>query len=377
MTVVQSVDQAVPVIDLAAMTAEIRPELDRIWDDVLTKSSFIGGARVSDFEAEWSAFCGIAYAIGVANGTDAIELTLRALGIGAGDEVIVPANTFIATAEAVVLAGATPRFVDVDDETLLLTPEIADAAITERTAAIIAVDLYGHMPRVDELATLAESRKVAFVEDAAQAQGARYKGRHAGSFGIAGCFSFYPGKNLGAFGDAGAVVTDDAALAESIRMLANHGRPPAAAHVHAVVARNGRLDAIQAAVLSAKLTRLEEWNTARRAAVEAYRELLSDRVRLIGVNDDTISAWHQLVVRVENRDKAVAHLQERGIGAGIHYPIPCHLQEPYRGYAEGRLPVTEAAAAEILSLPLFPHLTESQIERVCRCLNEFVDGSGA
>jgi dTDP-4-amino-4,6-dideoxygalactose transaminase len=377
MTIVQTVEETVPMIDLAPMTAEVRPELDRVWEEILSRSSFIGGDRVSEFEAAWSAYCGTRYAVGVANGTDAVELTLRALGIGAGDEVIVPANTFVATVEAVVLAGARPRFVDVDDETLLLTPEIAADAISERTAAIIAVDLYGNMPRLDELATLADQAKVALIEDAAQAQGARWKGKPAGSFGIAGCFSFYPGKNLGAFGDAGAVVTDDAALAESIRMFANHGRPPDAAHMHSVLARNCRLDAIQAAVLSTKLPRLSSWNAARRAAVEKYGELLSDRVRLLHVEEPATSVYHQLVVRVEGRDGAIEHLQARRIGSGVHYAIPCHLQAPYHAYNGTRLPVTEAAAAEILSLPLFPHITESQIERVCRCLNDFVDGNSA
>jgi dTDP-4-amino-4,6-dideoxygalactose transaminase len=377
MSIAPTAAQQVPLIDLGAMTAELRPELELVWEEALTTSGFIGGRRVSEFEAQWSTYCGTAHGIGVANGTDAIELTLRALGIGPGDEVIVPANTFIATAEAVVLAGATPRFVDVDEETLLLTPELAAAAISDRTAAIIAVNLYGHMPRLDELAALADTRKIVLVEDAAQAQGAQLHGKPAGSFGIAGCFSFYPGKNLGAFGDAGAVVTDDAALADAIRVLANHGRPAGEAHVHSVVARNGRLDAIQAAVLSAKLTRLDAWNDARRAAVETYRELLSDRVRLVAVDDAATSAWHQFVVRLADRDGAMAHLQERGIGCGIHYSIPCHLQEPYRRYAETPLPVTEEAARTILSLPLFPHITELQIEYVCSALNEFVDGMDA
>ena len=377
MTVVQTVEKTVPMIDLASMTAEVRPQLDSVWDEILSKSSFIGGDRVRDFEEQWSAYCGTRYAVGVANGTDAVELTLRALGIGVGDEVIVPSNTFVATVEAVVLVGARPRFVDVDEETLLLTPELAADAISKRTAAIIAVDLYGNLPRLDELAALADRAKVVLIEDAAQAQGGRWKGKPAGSFGIAGCFSFYPVKNLGAFGDAGAVVTDDAAVADSVRMFANHGRPPDAAHVHSILARNCRLDAIQAAVLSTKMARLESWNAARRAAVETYRQLLSDRVRLLTVEEPATSAYHQLVVRLEDRDGALKHLQDRGIGCGIHYPIPCHLQEPYHAYNGTPLPIAETAADEILSLPLFPHISESQVELVCRCLNEFVDGDNA
>jgi dTDP-4-amino-4,6-dideoxygalactose transaminase len=363
-------EEVVPLNDLAAMTSELRPDLDAAWDEAVSASGFIGGEAVSRFEEEWSAYCGTRHAVGVANGTDAIELTLRALGIGAGDEVIVPANTFVATAEAVVLAGANPRFVDVDDETLLLTPAIAADAIDERTAAIIAVNLYGNMPRLDELAALAERSGVALIEDAAQSQGAEWKGRPAGSFGVAGCFSFYPGKNLGAFGDAGAVVTDDGALADSIRMLGNHGRPPDAAHVHSVVGRNSRLDALQAAVLSSKLTRLDSWNAARRKAVETYAELLSHEVRILTVEPWAVSVHHQHVVRIDQRDDAMDALRASGIQSAIHYPIPCHLQGAYQAYATTALPVVEQAAEEIVSLPLFPHITELQIERVCQSLND-------
>jgi len=364
------VQEVVPLTDLASLTAEVRPELDAAWDELVSKSAFIGGEAVSEFEEQWGAYCGTRYAVGVANGTDAVELTLRALGIGEGDEVVVPANTFVATAEAVVLTGAKPRFVDVDDETLLLTPEIAAAAVSSRTAAIIAVSLYGNMPRLDEFAAMAKRAGVALIEDAAQAQGARWNEKPAGSFGAAGCFSFYPVKNLGAFGDAGAVVTDDGALADAIRTLANHGRPPHAAHIHSVLARNCRLDAIQAAVLSIKLTQLERWNAARREAVETYAELLPDRVRPVTVDPRATSAYHQYVVRLEGRDAAMDDLRARGIQCGVHYPIPCHLQAPYEKYARAPIPVVERAADEILSLPLFPHITESQIAWVCACLND-------
>ena len=362
--------EIVPVNDLAAMTEEVRLELDAAWEHAVSASGFIGGDAVSRFEEEWSAYCGTRHAVGVANGTDAIELTLRALGIGPGDEVIVPANTFIATAGAVVLAGATPRFVDVDDETLLLTPATVADAINERTAAIIAVSLYGNMPRLDELAALADRSGVALIEDAAQSQGARWRGRPSGSFGVAACFSFYPGKNLGAFGDAGAVVTDDEGLADAIRMLANHGRPPEAAHIHSVVGRNSRLDALQAAVLSAKLTRLDSWNAARRDAVQTYSELLSRDVRLLTVEPWALSVHHQHVVRLDRRDDAMEALRAAGIQSGIHYPVPCHRQAGYAAYAGKALPVVERAAREIVSLPLFPHITELQIERVCEVLND-------
>jgi dTDP-4-amino-4,6-dideoxygalactose transaminase len=368
-----SAEEIVPLADLGAMTAEVRHELDAVWDDIVSRSVFIGGDPVALFEEQWASYCGTRHAVGVANGTDAIELTLRALGIGPGDEVIVPANTFVATVEAVVLAGAIPRFVDVDEETLLVTPEIVRAVISERTAAVIAVELYGNVPRIDELAILAEASHIALIEDAAQAHGSAWEDKPAGSFGVAGCFSFYPGKNLGAFGDAGCVVTDDAALAAAIRSLANHGRPPDSAHVHSVVARNSRLDALQAGVLAVKMARLDAWNAARREAVETYRRWLrADRIRMLAVEPAATSVYHQHVVRVEGRDVAREALFQRGIQTGIHYPIPCHLQAPYQTFATGPLPVVERAAGEILSLPLYPHITESQVLRVCECLNQHV-----
>ncbi len=373
---VASAEEIIPLADLGAMTAEARHELDAAWDDVVSRSVFVGGDPVALFEEQWARYCGTQFAVGVANGTDAIELILRALGIGPGDEVIVPANTFVGTVEAVVLCGAIPRFVDVDDETLLVTPEIVRAAISERTAAVIAVELYGNMPRLDELAVLAEAAHIALIEDAAQAHGSAWADKPAGSYGVAGCFSFYPGKNLGAFGDAGCVVTDDSTLAGAIRSLANHGRPPDSPHVHSVLARNSRLDALQASVLSVKMVRLDAWNAARRKAVEIYlRWLRADRVRILTVEPSARIAYHQHVVRVEERDVVREALLERGIQTGIHYPIPCHLQTPYQTFATGRLPVVERSATEILSLPLYPHITQTQVLRVCECVNELVGES--
>jgi dTDP-4-amino-4,6-dideoxygalactose transaminase len=371
MSIAPTAAQQVPLIDLGAMTAELRPELELVWEEALTTSGFIGGRRVSEFEAQWSTYCGTAHGIGVANGTDAIELTLRALGIGPGDEVIVPANTFIATAEAVVLAGATPRFVDVDEETLLLTPELAAAAISERTAAIIAVNLYGHMPRLDELTALADTRKIVLVEDAAQAQGAQLHGKPAGSFGIAGCFSFYPGKNLGAFGDAGAVVTSDPALVDRLLALRDHGRAVGTHHDHVLVGTNSRLDGVQAVVLSAKLRHLEDWNRARRDVMGHYRELL-DPARATPVAEQAggRGVHHLAVVRVADREHVRRQLDAHGIGTGIHYPVPCHLMQPYRRYADGDLPAAERAADEVLSLPIYPHLPADDVRRVAETLNQ-------
>jgi dTDP-4-amino-4,6-dideoxygalactose transaminase len=366
-----AVAPAVPLTDLTAMTRDTREALDVAWEEVTATSAFVGGELVERFEEQWARYCGTAHAVGVANGTDAIELALRAFGIGMGDEVVVPANSFIATAEAVVAAGATPRFVDVDPGTLLATASTIRPAIGPRTAAVIVVGLYGNVPVMDDVLRLARETGLAVVEDAAQAHGAAWLGRKVGSFGVAGCFSFYPGKNLGAFGDAGAVVTDDAALAERIRSLGNHGRPAGASHVHALLGGNSRLDALQAAVLSAKLPLLDEWNRARRAAVAAYRRLCGPDLGTVQVPYGAEPAWHQHVVRVGRaRDLVREGLARRGIATGIHYAVPCHHQEPYRRFAPDRLPVTEAAAAEILSLPLFPHLTERQIDHVARSLDD-------
>jgi len=359
------------------MHREIAADLDLAWKEIVERSSFIGGERVERFESDWASFCGVAHAVGVANGTDAIELTLRALGIGDGEEVIVPANTFIATPEAVVLAGAIPRFVDVDPWTLQVTPETLRDAIGPRTAAIIVVHLYGNMPPMGEVTQLAEARGVALIEDAAQAHGSTWSGQRAGSFGIAGCFSFYPGKNLGAFGDGGAVVTDDQALADRIRDMANHGRLSGSHHVHGVLGRNSRLDALQAAVLSLKLTRLDVWNAARRAAADGFRSLLSqDAAPMVEVEPAVSSGYHLNVVRVRGRDALRADLGRLGIGTGIHYPIACHQQPPYRTFAPHPLPVAERAAAEVLSLPMFPHITDEQIEYVCGALNELAEPGG-
>ena len=363
----------VPFNDLGAMTADVAEALELAWKDVATSSSFVGGRRVEQFEAEWSAFCGTGHAVGVGNGTDAIQLVLRGLGIGPGDEVIVPANSFIATAEAVVLAGATPRFVDVDPETLLATADTILPAITSRTAAIVVVGLYGNLPSMDDILRLAADKHLALIEDAAQAHGSTWRGRRAGSFGVAGCFSFYPGKNLGAFGDAGAVVTGDGALAERIRSLGNHGREADAGHVHTLVGTNSRLDALQAAVLSAKLPRLTAWNRARRTSVVAYRQLLrGPGLRMVRVDGQVESSCHLHVVRVPSRDLVRQRLNRQGIETGVHYRVPCHLQEPYRGFAPDPLPAVEQAAGEILSLPLFPHITRRQVEHVAAQLNTIV-----
>src|SRR3954447_19442910 len=255
----------IPFADLTVMTDEVRGEVEAGFRDVLDSGRFIGGDLVERFEQQWAAYCGTGHAVAVGNGTDALHLALRALGIGPGDEVVVPTTTFVATAEGVILAGATPRFADVSPDTLLLTPETLAAAITPRTRAVIAVHLYGQMADMDAIGRVAASSGLAVLEDAAQAHGACWRGARAGSFGHAGCFSFYPGKNLGAFGDAGAVVTQDAELARRLRSMRDHGRGGGSHYEHEFVGTNSRMDALQAAVLQAKLPRLESWVAARRA----------------------------------------------------------------------------------------------------------------
>ena len=360
-------EDQIPFVDLSAMTREVRPEVDEGWARLLESGRFIGGEAVEEFERDWAVYCGTGHAVGVANGTDALRLTLTALGIGRGDEVIVPANTFIATASAVVLAGATPRFADVDPETLLLTTETLLRARTPRTRAVIAVHLYGQLPDLTALAAAAESEGIELIEDAAQAHGATWQGRRAGSFGKAACFSFYPAKNLGAFGDAGAVVTGDQDLARLIGIMRDHGREPGSHYRHAMTGTNSRLDALQAVVLRAKLSKLDSWTNARRAIARRYQEALPGMVAEL---KDSDGAYHLAVVRVKDRDRVQRELRAEGIGTQIHYPVPCHLQAPLRQYAAGPLPATERAAGEILSLPMFPHLTDEQVTRVCEAVSK-------
>jgi dTDP-4-amino-4,6-dideoxygalactose transaminase len=361
----------VPFTDLAAMTREVRVAVGHAWRRLLDTSEFIGGEAVENFEEAWAAYCGTSHAVGVGNGTDAIRLTLTALGIGAGDEVIVPANSFVASAEAVVLAGATPRFADVDPGTLLLNQETLEAAITSRTRAVLAVHLYGQMPDMDALGRAATKAGLVIIEDAAQAHGATWRNRRAGAVGRAGCFSFYPGKNLGAFGDAGAVVTSDVELSERIRCIRDHGRAPGSHYRHELVGTNSRLDAVQAAVLAAKLARLDGWTEARRSVAAKYRAAFANGpVRLVDEAPSARAVYHLAVVRVRDRVTVRQRLASMGIQTGIHYPTPCHQQAPYRGFAVAPLPVAEQAAGEVLSLPIFPHLTDAQAARVCQAVHQ-------
>ncbi|MEJ3405278.1 DegT/DnrJ/EryC1/StrS family aminotransferase [Rathayibacter sp. YIM 133350] len=368
----------VPFLDLNAQQAEIADEVLPAWERIFRSSSFVGGPEVEGFEREFAEFSGARFAVGVANGTDAIELALRALEIEPGAEVILPVNTFIATAEAVSRVGATPVFVDVDPDFLLIDPDAVAAAVTPRTQAIIAVHLYGQVAPIGALLPIAARAGIPLIEDNAQAQGASSLLGRTGSLGTIAATSFYPGKNLGAAGDAGAVTTDDAGLAHAVRELAAHGS--SVKYVHERIGVNSRLDAVQAVVLSAKLRRLEDWNAHRRAAAARYAELLEPLgVQVPRTRPGNLDVWHLYVARFGNRDEVARELAARGIGTAIHYPTPLHLTAAYAGAGLGRglFPVAEAAAGRILSLPMFPHLTEQQQELVADALADVLTGTEA
>lgn len=362
----QRANAQVPFLDLASQQSEIAGEVLPVWQEQLASAAFIGGPEVSAFEEEYAAYIGVDHVIGVSNGTDALELAFRAVGVEAGHEVIMPANTFIATAEAVSRIGAVPVLVDVDPVHLLIDPDAVEAAVTPRTRAVVPVHLYGQTAPMELIHPVAERHGIAVVEDAAQSQGASSPLGRAGGLSAVAATSFYPGKNLGAAGDAGAVLTRDAGLAALVRSLAAHGS--AEKYVHDRIGVNARLDAVQATVLRAKLRRLDAWNEARRTAAARYGRLLADvdGVRLPVVRPGNDDVWHLYVVQVPERDRVLAHMTEAGVGVGLHYPTPIHLTAAYGelGYRRGQFPVTEAAADRILSLPMFPHLTVEQQERV-------------
>jgi dTDP-4-amino-4,6-dideoxygalactose transaminase len=358
----------IPLVDLKLQHDRIAYDVQAGFERVLANTSFILGPEVQAFEREYAEFCGVEHCIGVGNGTDAIELALRAVGVGPGDEVIAPANTFVATAEAIVRTGATLVLADCDEH-FLLDPAAADAAITGRTKAVVPVHLYGQMAPTERYSA---ANGVHIVEDAAQSQGATRNGRRSGSVGVVAATSFYPGKNLGAYGDAGAVTTDDTDIAERLRALRNHGG--IRKYEHLDIGVNSRLDGLQAVVLSVKLRRLEEWNDERRVAAERYGDLLKalDQVRVPEVVPGNEHVWHLYVVRVPRRDEVLARLNAAGIGAGIHYPAPIHLLPAFAdlGWRSGAFPTAELLAGEILSLPIYPGITPAQQERVVEHLAE-------
>ena len=361
----------IPLVDLRAQYREIEPEIREALTRVLEDGTFTVGPQVEAFEEEFAAYCGARFGIGLNSGTSALHLALLAAGVGPGDEVITVPFTFVATVAAILYTGAQPVFVDVEPETLTLDVHQLERAITRRTRAIIPVHLYGQPSDLDPILGIARNRRLTVIEDAAQAHGAEYRGRRVGGIGHLGCFSFYPGKNLGAYGEAGMVVTTDPEHARKIRMLRNWGQEHK--YYHTVKGYNFRMDAFQGAVLRVKLRHLERWTEARRAHAALYGELLADSgARLPVAKPFARHVYHVYAVRVPKRDAVLAALRDHGIDAGIHYPIPVHLQQAYAdlGCGPGDFPCAEQAAEEVLSLPMYPELTEAQIRAVSVVLNE-------
>ncbi len=362
----------IPLVDLKAQYAAIQPEIDAAIQRVIANTSFILGKPVAQFESDFAAFCHARHCVGTDSGTAALHLALLLCDVKPGDEVITTTHTFIATAEVISIIGARPIFVDIDPRTYNLDPNQIERAITPHTRALIPVHLYGQPAEMDPILEIARRHRLRVIEDAAQAHGAEYRGRRAGSMGDVACFSFYPGKNLGAYGDAGALVTNDAELADRARMLRDHGRR--AKYEHLIVGYGYRLDALQAAILGAKLPHLDAWNARRRAIAAYYTELFSNSdIVTPYVPPHIAPVYHLYVIRARNREGLRAHLKARGIETGIHYPIPLHLQPVYAalGYKPGDFPHAEQAAREVLSLPIYPELTDAQVEQIAQSVKEF------
>lgn len=361
----------VPFVDVLSPNRPIADDIKTAMGAVVHRGDFTLGQDVSGFEEEFAAYCGADFSVGVGTGTDALHLALQACGIGAGDEVITAANTFIATAEAIVMAGAKPVLVDMDEATYNIDARLVAQALTDNTRAIIPVHLYGQVADMSEIWEIANDRDLVIIEDACQAHGATYHGKRAGSMGHVAAFSFYPSKNLGAFGDGGAVVTSDEEIAKQVRRLRNHGETKK--YEHAVSGYCTRLHSLQAAVLRVKLPLLDGWNESRRAAAALYDGLLADVVKTPHVAEGRDHVYHLYVVRHPDRDGLQSFLGESGIGAGIHYPVPIHLQRAFEWLdcPEGTFPVAERAAGEILSLPMYPGLDEHDVRYVCSKVAEF------
>ena len=358
----------IKLVDLKANYLGIKDEIDGAMAEVVENTSFIMGPCVKSFESDWARFCGAKHAVGVSNGTDAVRLAVKALGIGPGDEVITVSNTFIATAEAVSALGAVPVLVDIDPDTYCMDPAAVEAAVTPQTRALLCVHLYGHPCEMDELLAIAKRHGLKVIEDCAQSHGALYKGRMTGTIGDVGCFSMFPAKILGAFGDAGAVVTDNDEIAEHIRLQRNHGR--ISKYDSIVEGGNARLDALQAKILSVKLVHLASWIAARRRLAERYTASLGNVVETPVVREWASHSYYMYVIRSGERDALMRRLGEKGVECGIHYPVPLHLQQAYArlNLAEGSLPQTEAAAKQILSIPLYPEMSQAQQDYVIEAI---------
>ena len=365
----------IPVFNLQRAVAEVATEVHERWMTLTERTAFVGGAEVEAFEQAFADYLSVAGCVGVANGTDALELACRALDLQPGDEVIVPSYTFIATAAAVLLAGGIPVFADVETTTLNLDPEDLRRRITDRTVGVIGVHLYGRPFHVEAIVGLCRDHGLWLIEDAAQAHGARWQGRSAGSLGQISTWSFYPAKNLGCFGDGGAVTGNDTELLDRVRLLSNHGRT--AHYVHAELGRNSRLDALQAAALNCRLPRLDADNERRRTIAATYRRALSQvgDLRLLEDQPDTVPVYHQMTVLSSKRNELKSFLAERGIGTAIHYPMALHLQPAFSvgGGPPAALPVAEAAGEQVLCLPMFPQLTDAEVETVCAGVVDYFD----
>ena len=359
-------DKPIPFLDLKSHHAALRTELDRAIKEVIDSGAFAGGPFVEKFERDFAAYCGSRYAIGVGSGTEALWLSLLACGVGPGDEVITVANTFMATAEAITYCGARPVFVDVNETTYTMDPAGLEDALGPRTKAIIPVHLFGQPADMDPILEFGRKHNLFVIEDAAQAHGAKYKGRTAGTISDAGCFSFYPSKNLGALGEAGAIITNDAELQEKVRILRDHGQ--VRKYHHDVIGWNCRMDGIQAAVLSVKLPYLESGNSLRRTHAMQYNRAFDGMGEVITPFEASYArhVYHVYAIRVEERDEVTRFLKERAIQCAVHYPVPIHLQKAYQdlGYKTGSLPISEQIARQFISLPMFPELTEAQINMV-------------
>lgn len=354
----------VPFMDLSRMTAPLMVDINAAMAEVIRRNAFILGDEVSAFEAAFAAYCEADHCVGLDNGSSALELALRAWGIGDGDEVITAPNSFIASASGIAFTGARPTFVDIDPATYTMDVSKLEAAITPRTKAIVPVHLYGQSADMDPIMAIADRHGLKVLEDSCQAHGARYKGRRCGSLGHAAAFSFYPAKNLGCFGDGGALTTNDEATAEQVRMLRNYGQKVKYEHVY--IAYNRRLDTLQAAVLGVKLPHLDEWNASRRATAARYDAALSGQYQVPAVPKYSEPVYHLYVIRSENRAELAAKLKAQGIDSGLHYPVAIHLQEAYAylGHQRGDFPEAEKACDEVLSLPMFPYMREDEVEAV-------------
>jgi dTDP-4-amino-4,6-dideoxygalactose transaminase len=365
----------IPMVDLRAQYLRIKNDIDAAIARVVETTAFIKGPDCGAFEKEFAAFCGVGSCVGVANGTDALIYALRAYGVGPGDEVVTVANTFIATGEAILLNGATPVFVDVDDVTYTLDPNKLAAAITPKTKVIIPVHLYGHPCAMDAINRIASERGIPVLEDSAQGHGATLNGKRAGGLGHAACFSFYPGKNLGAYGDAGAVVSNDTEFIAKVRQIANHGGGTNK-YDNVVVGTNSRLDTLQAAILRAKLPHLQQWTDERRERAMLYSKLLDGTKDLATPLEGSgaQSAWHLYTVRTPKRDALIEELKKHGVSTAVHYPRPIHLQ-PAMGPAGGKagdLPVSERLSREVVCLPLYPELPLEEVERIAALVRTFL-----